>query len=160
MYNAIIFWILKFFDLSLIGIYTFLGGLIVSLLINFFFVRRDKSGLRKLKDQTKEQILKELNIFVLLLDIFLLISANMIGVKLWRGIMKKIPFPFDGINGYNHYETKELGGNVIMAFSFLTLQPHLKNIIYALGHKLNVIPESEVKLYSSLDTTLGDLSGI
>ena len=31
--------------------------------------------------------------------------------------MKQIPFPFDGVGGYNRM-TKELGGNIVMAFSF------------------------------------------
>lgn len=80
--------------------FKLLGDLIFSFVINYFFSKRYKKNVKIFEGEfRKEKIL------------------NLFGVKLWRSVMKQIPFPFDGVGGYNRM-TKELGGNIVMAFSF------------------------------------------
>jgi len=71
-----------------------------------------------------------LNFFYLIL----LVSSISLAVFIIRQLIKfYIPFPLDGVAGYNHRFLKEINGNVILSFAFLL---YLKDALFKYSRAL------------------------
>ncbi len=110
----------KMLDISLIGFYFFVLGTFFALIINKYAPDRDNYE----KKPT----------YLILLHLFIQTSLIMIGAFLARFIVKKIPYPLDGVWEYNHSRTSELNGAPLLGFVMITLQykfaDELKYLIY------------------------------
>ena len=63
----------------------------------------------------------------------------MIIVYILRNIVEKIPFPLDGVAGYEHKRVSEIKGGVLIAFAVITFQPNFKNKVTLLIKLLLII---------------------
>ncbi len=68
-----------------------------------------------------------------LVRIFMEIIANISIIAIFgyvaRNIIGLIPFPFDGLYGYQHSKVKELGGGSVFGFTLFLYQTNLRNKI-------------------------------
>ena len=51
----------------------------------------------------------------------------MIVVYILRNIVERIPFPLDGLFGYDHSRVIEIKGGILIAFAVITFQHNFKN---------------------------------
>lgn len=106
---------IKMVDISLLGVYYLFGGIILSLIIDKLFPVYDEEVYRNKSSQE------------IFLEVCLNISLIMIIVYILRNIVEKIPFPLDGVAGYEHKRVSEIKGGVLIAFAVITFQPNFKN---------------------------------
>tara|TARA_B100002051_G_scaffold246080_1_gene253916 strand:+ start:314 stop:706 length:393 start_codon:yes stop_codon:yes gene_type:complete len=116
---------IKMVDISLLGVYYLFGGIILSLIIDKLFPVYD------------EEVYRNKPLLEIFLEICLNISLIMIIVYILRNIVGKIPFPFDGVAGYDHKRVSEIKGGILIAFAIITFQPKFKNKITLLINRLN-----------------------
>ena len=126
MYESLILRLIKIFDISLLGNYYFFFALIVSYFIKKLFKKYDKEKYNK-----KSSLL-------IFLEIFLRVSFLVVSVYFIRRIIWFIPFPFDGVLGFDHTRVKERNGVVILAFATLMFQSDLKHVTLHLIDRLNL----------------------
>lgn len=102
---------IKCLDISLIGVYYLILAIIAALVLNEIF---------KVEAEAEDGLKKPLpNLF---LKIAFQTSMIMLSVYAMRQVVKRIPFPLDGVCGFEHKRVKEINGAVIMAFVVITLQ--------------------------------------
>ena len=106
---------IKLLDISLLGIYYLFGGIIVSLMIDKLFPEFDES------------VYSQKSSIEIFLEICLNISSMMIVVYILRNIVERIPFPLDGLFGYDHSRVIEIKGGILIAFAVITFQHNFKN---------------------------------
>ena len=114
MKNNFMIRLIKCINISLIGNYYLILGIITSIILNQIY-----------KDTDSENI-SNIN---LSLRIFSRTALIMIAAYIMRQIVKRIPGVFNGMFGYNHSRVKEIQGGVIIAFSIITLQKEFKSDI-------------------------------
>lgn len=106
---------IKMVDISLLGVYYLFGGIVLSLIIDKLFPVYD------------EEVYSNKSSQEIFLEVCLNISLIMIIVYILRNIVEKIPFPLDGVAGYEHKRVSEIKGGVLIAFAVITFQPNFKN---------------------------------
>jgi hypothetical protein len=106
---------IKMADISLLGVYYLFGGIVLSLIIDKLFPVYD------------EEVYSNKSSQEIFLEVCLNISLIMIIVYILRNIVEKIPFPLDGVAGYEHKRVSEIKGGVLIAFAVITFQPNFKN---------------------------------
>jgi|SaaInlV_165m_DNA_1040744.scaffolds.fasta_scaffold25039_1 hypothetical protein len=105
---------IKMIDISLLGIYYLIGGILLSNLIN-----------RIMPDYNKEEYDSKSKIQIIL-ELFANTILIMISAYILRNIVALVPFPLDGVYGYNHSIVKEVSGGVIISFAVIVLQSSFK----------------------------------
>ena len=115
---------IKLLDISLLGMYYFFGGILVSVLID------------KLLPKYDDQIYKQKSLLQIILEISLNVSLIMISAYFLRKIVQHIPFPLNGYYGYDHNRVSELKGGVLISFAIISYQLNLKNKVDLLISKL------------------------
>lgn len=77
---------------------------------------------------------KDVPQWALFLEILLQLFIIGVVAYILRNIVSMIPFPLDGVAGYNHFRLKELEGGEIMAVILILFQRNLfEKISYFLG---------------------------
>ena len=122
--HEVLFRLIKCLDISLIGVYYLILAIIVALVLNEIIkVEEAEDGLKKPLP----------NLF---LKIAFQTSMIMLSVYAMRQIVKRIPFPLDGVCGFEHKRVKEINGAVIMAFVVITLQTNYGRDLTELATRL------------------------
>jgi len=112
MNKNIILIIIKLMDISLTGIYFFMGGVAGSYLI---------SEITPTYAEKSDKELKEIPSYLVFIHICCNIALITIYAYLLRKVIKEIPFIFDGFMGYKHsYLPGEKYGTVLLAFALIT----------------------------------------
>ena len=62
----------------------------------------------------------------IILELFANTILIMISAYILRNIVALVPFPLDGVYGYNHSIVKEVSGGVIISFAVIVLQSSFK----------------------------------
>lgn len=109
----------KIIDIGLVTVYYFVFGFFISWGLDSLLGKFNE-------DDYKDKGIAELTIGILL-QLFLL------GVVIYalRNIVGAIPYPFEGLGGYEHARLKELDGGVVLAFVIIFFQKNLNDkIIY------------------------------
>ena len=109
--------IIKMIDIGLVAMYFFVVGILVARLFDYV--------LSKLQPKNY----KDISLFQLFLEIILQLFALGIIAYIVRNIIKLIPFPLDGIAGYNHRELKELEGGEVMSLVLIVFSKNLQDKI-------------------------------
>jgi len=123
--NNLLVRLIKSIDISLISIYYLICGVLVSIAIERLFYS-------KKKDVDK-----------VIIFIRILARTSLIGICAYfiRLIIKQIPFPLNGIMGYDHTRLKErFNGGIILAFSIVILQTGYVDDIKKLTENLFIKP--------------------
>lgn len=102
-------WILRLVDISFLGILYLIGGIIVSSIITMFFPKYD------------EEVYKFKSYRNLTLEIFSTAALLCVLGYVLRNIVRKIPFPLDGLFGYQHQNRSEIRGGIIISFAIFVL---------------------------------------
>jgi len=109
----------KIIDIGLVTVYYFVFGFFISW------------GLDSLLGQFKEDDYKDKSIAELTLGIILQLFVLGVVIYALRNIVGAIPYPFEGLGGYQHARLKELDGGVVLAFVVIFFQKNLNDkIIY------------------------------
>ena len=118
--------LIKLADIGLLGIYYTISALLIITVFNKFF--------QKLFEK---QNIKEVSTKILILQVCL--EAASIGILAYhlRHFVRNIPFPFDGVDGYRHFKTKEINGGILISFSVLTAFTDFKQRINELIFRIN-----------------------
>ncbi len=107
----------KLTDIGLTTTYFFVIGLVFAKLFDIAY------------GKFKEEDYKKISKPILLLDI--LFHLFLIGVTAYilRNIVGLIPFPLDGVAGFQHERLKELSGGTVLAMVLLFFQRNLRDKI-------------------------------
>ena len=122
--DSVKFRLVKIMDIILTCNYMFIGGILISILIDYII-----PSLTNIE-------LKQKSAVILYVEIFLHIGILVTFVYFLRNIIEKIPSPFDGVHGLDHSRLKELSGCIILSFSILLFQPDLKRRLFELLSRL------------------------
>jgi hypothetical protein len=116
--------ILRFLDVSIIGILYFIGGVSIATIMEHLFPKFERSKY------------EEMNMYWLLAEIFAGVSFIMIMAYIVRQTIYRVPFIFDKLYGYNHSTISEIKGGVIVSFSIFFLTTNFKEKIAFFVSKL------------------------
>ena len=118
---------LRFLDISIMGIFYLLGGILFSTIINQIFPVFDK---QIYDNKSLGNIIMELSLYSAIIMCFTFILRQLISV---------IKVPFDGWWGYNHNRIIEIRGGVIVSFAVLVLLTNFdKKLKYIVNNRFNI----------------------
>lgn len=112
--NEIVIRFIKILDISFLGVYYLIFGILSALIIN---------KILNVIEGKNKKLNKSNNKLFYAFKIFLRTSLIMISAYSMRNIISRVPFLLDGLFGYQHLRLKEMNGGVIIAFSIISLQP-------------------------------------
>ena len=115
--------VIRLVDISMIGILYFIGGVCISNILNNIFHKYD------------EEVYDNTPTYEILLELFLHSSLIMILAWFLRSLIYKIPFPLDGLYGYNHSKLSEIKGGILISFSIFVLLTDFRKKIVHLSKK-------------------------
>lgn len=123
--KELIFRTIKIIDIGFLTVLYFLIAFFSSVYID------NKLGPFDPKKASKKTIL---NLFI-----EIIVHIWLIGVFTYivRNIIEIIPYPLNGIDGYNHSKVKELGGGVVFTFVFFIFQKNLRDKLEYIYRRLN-----------------------
>lgn len=107
----------KLLDIGLVAVYFFVLGIAVAKIFDYVY--------GDFNEEHYEQHSKVRLFFEIVLHLFIL------GVVayLLRNIVERIPFPLDGVAGFDHGRLKELEGGHVMAIVMIFFQKNLRDKI-------------------------------
>jgi len=122
--NSFKFRTIKIMDIILTSNYFFLGGILISIFIDYI-----TPSLTKIE-------LKQKSTIMLYVEIFLHIGLLVMFAYVLRNVIEMIPSPFNGIHGLDHSRLKELNGCVVLSFAILLFQTDLKKRLFEFLNRL------------------------
>ena len=105
----------KMLDISYLTLIYFFLGFLISMRLNKQFGKFDPEVADK---KSTERILAEIGLHVCLLGVIIYIVRNLV---------EKIPSPFEGVEGLQHKQLKELGNATVFVFFLMFYQKHLQD---------------------------------
>lgn len=122
--RSYVFTAIKLIDFVFILTIYFLIAFVVSLLLQAILKRilpKQSNPLKQQKQQPQQQQQQKqpLNSFFVFVEIIISITLIVIVSYFFRNIVQQIPFPLDGIEGFDHKKVKELQGGILTTFLFL-----------------------------------------
>jgi len=108
------FRIIKSLSIALLGVYYLVGGVIISEMIEYILPKYNE-------EEYKKQ--SSLKIF---LEIALSASIIVIFVYFLRLLIKRLPSPFENVDGFKMKQLKEINGTVILAYALFFNMNNLK----------------------------------
>ena len=118
-----LYYLTKLLDLGLVGVYFLVLGTLCSLLIT-----------KLMGDPNHARIQKHESLGFVVLKVIARTFLIMISASIIRQIVKNIPFPFDGVGGFEHSRVHELNGGVLISFAIIEFQPQYR---YDIMHLLS-----------------------
>lgn len=134
------FVVVKLTDIGITYTYFFVIGLIVAKVFDYMYSH-------VLDESETDWETYPISLFTLnILFHFFLIGVT---VYLIRNIVGAIPYPLDGVAGYQHHRLKELGGGAVLIFMIFLFQKNLTDKVKIYAHRVlgvkNAAHESEVE---------------
>ena len=118
---------LRFLDISIIGVFYLIGGVLFSLILNKIFPKFDK------------EIYDKHPLSIIILELMLYAALIMCAAFIVRQIISIMKIPFDGWWGYKHSRIAEIRGGVFGFFAVLVMLVNFdKKIKYAINDRLNI----------------------
>lgn len=108
------FRIIKSLSIAILGVYYLVGGVIISEIIEYILPKYNE-------EEYKKQ--SSLKIF---LEIALSASIIVIFVYFLRLLIKRLPSPFENVDGFKMKQLKEINGTVILAYALFFNMNNLK----------------------------------
>jgi hypothetical protein len=111
--------IIKLIGMAYVTIFHFTIGITISKLIDLLIpnVKKDEKG-KPLESTLKTFILMYLNFILIVYAVYII-----------RNIIEKIPFPLDGVYGYEHSQLKESSSILLTGFFVMYYQTQLRDRI-------------------------------
>jgi len=107
----------KLLDIGLVSVYFFVIGIAVAKVFDYIYGDFDKE---KYEKHSKLRLFFEIVLHLFLLGVV---------AYLLRNIVERIPFPLDGLAGFDHGRLKELEGGHVMAIVMILFQKNLQDKI-------------------------------
>ena len=107
---------------------------IIYFIIGIFLAKKCDNFLGKF-DEVKEE---KKSIYKSLIELLLYLWFIGIVIYIVRNIVPLIPFPLDGIYGFQHLKVKKVTSTSIFCIAFLYFQKHYQNKIKYIYSKLNI----------------------
>lgn len=107
----------KLTDIGLTTMYFFVTGLVFAKIFDLLYGEFDEGDY------------KEKSKIVLFLDILFHLFLVGVAAYILRNIVGMIPFPLDGVAGFQHGRLKELSGGTVLAMVLLFFQRNLRDKI-------------------------------
>ena len=107
-----LYYLVKAFDLGVVGIYYLVLGIFTSILIT-----------KIVGDTPKGRPRPRMDPFWLLCKIMFRTFLIMISASFIRNIVEFTPFPFDGVGGFEHRTILSDGRRIMLAFAVIEFQP-------------------------------------
>jgi hypothetical protein len=122
----------KLIDIGITYTYFFAIGLIMAKIFDYVYI-----------DLLKEQKTNWKTYPIGLFTLNILFHFFLIGVSVYfiRNLVQLIPYPLEGIAGYQHLRLKELGGGAILTFMIFMFQDNLTD-------KVKIYAQRVIKTYS------------
>lgn len=132
----------KLLDIGLVTVYFFALGLLSAKIIDGVLGEFDKENY------------KTISLWKLGLEIIAqLIFVGILAYGL-RNIVGLIPFPLDGVGGFQHNLLKELDGGEVLAVVLIIFQKNLVNkVLYFVEQVLNIKQSAEEKIKGAFKAT-------
>ena len=110
----------KLIDIGITYTYFFVIGLIVAKMFDYLYI-----------DVLREDKINWKTYPITLFTANLILHFFLIGITVYfiRNIVQMIPYPLEGVAGYQHQRLKELGGGAILTFMVFMFQHELTNKI-------------------------------
>lgn len=122
-----VFVAVKLLDIGLVTIYFFILGLAAAKAFDAIMGDFDEEGY------------KDAPIWRLFVEIVVQLFSLGIIAYILRNIVKLIPFPLDGVAGFEHSRLKELDGGEVMALVLILFQRNLiDKVLYFVKRVLNI----------------------
>ena len=112
--------------MSGIGFYAVKHAGIIYANVLYFIVAASLSGILGNLDKRATRVFT--NMSPSLHALLLIVIISLVGYYS-RKIVKRIPFPLNGMYGFDYYKTKEIQGGVVIAFSIFSMQDALSHTI-------------------------------
>lgn len=121
---------IKMIDLGFISVIYFIIGIIGAKLFD--------KGYNKIFGKFNEETEKKKSQIRLFVEICIHFSLIGIFIYIARNLAELVPFPLNGIAGFEHRRMKELSGgtNFVLGFTFLFFQTNLRNKINIFYNKI------------------------
>jgi hypothetical protein len=120
---------IKILDITYI---TFVYGLITLFIVTLL----DKYVYKYISFQ-KVNKEKDKNFYLLLLEILICLTINSIIFYFLRNLLEFIPFPLQGVYGFNHFRVKEVESGMIISFILIWFSKILREKLIALQSKIS-----------------------
>jgi len=114
----------KIIDIGLVTVYYFVFGLLFSW------------GIDSLLGKFEEENYKKMSTLHIMLEVLLQLFVIGIIIYILRNIVSAIPYPFEGLGGYEHARLKELDGGVVLAFVVIFFQKNLNDKLLYLKDRI------------------------
>lgn len=131
--NDLMFKLIKFLDIGLLGIYYLFGAIIMVSVLNVMF--------KKFYKDNEENEVKKVSSQKLVPQIAIQAAVIMIFSNILRKTVRSIPYPFEGVFGYQHFLTKETNGGIIIAFAMMTAFTDFKIRVFELVNRFSKLME-------------------
>ena len=131
------FLIVKLADIGLITIYYFTIGLAFAKVFDNVYGKFDPEEYEKMSFM---KLFGEIVLHIFILGVVAYIIRNLVNF---------IPFPLDGLAGFQHSRLKELNGGVVLATVLIFFQEHLKDKIVFFAEKyFKIVAEPDYGRYN------------
>ena len=121
------FRIIKSLSIAILGVYYLVGGVIISEMIEYILPKYNE-------EEYKKQ--SSLKIF---LEIALSASIIVIFVYFLRLLIKRLPSPFENVDGFKMKQLKEINGTVILAYALFFNMNNLKFKLEELSKRIDFL---------------------
>lgn len=134
------FVVVKLIDIGITYTYFFAIGLIAAKIFDYVY-------LTVLQEDKTDWETYPISLFTL----NLLFHFFLIGVAVYfiRNFVQLIPYPLEGVAGYQHHRLKELGGGAILTFMIFLFQENLSDKVHIYAKR--VVGAYDVKLKEEAD---------
>jgi hypothetical protein len=122
--QSTVFTAIKLTDIAFITIIYFVLGMLGASLVDSILGDFD------------EEHAKKTPIWQTWLELFLQMSLLGICIYIARNVIRIIPFPLNGLYGFDHFRMKELDSEFIFAFPFIFFQNHFTKKLQHLYNRL------------------------
>jgi hypothetical protein len=111
----------KLIDIGITYTYFFILGLVMAKVFDYVYIKR-------LHEDKTDWKTYPISLFTL----NLLLHFFLIGVSVYfiRNVVQLIPYPLEGVAGYQHHRLKELGGGAILTFMIFLFQENLSDKVH------------------------------
>jgi len=121
------FRIVKSLSIALLGVYYLVGGVIISEMIEYILPKYN------------EEEYKKQSSFKIFLEIALSASIIVVVVYFLRLIIKRLPSPFENMDGFKMKQLKEINGTVILAYALFFNMNNLKFKLEELSKRIDFL---------------------
>jgi hypothetical protein len=107
--------LIKIIDIGYVGIVYFVLGMLLAKMMDYFY------------GNFNEKIEKKKATHVVIFESAGMLWLNCVMIYFVRNIVSAVPFPLNGIYGFDHLRVKELTNATVFVFSYLYFQKHFQN---------------------------------